>query len=89
MDTELQKVKSDAKVASAIVIGALLTDYLRIRLHEWCKLDQPLAFALGIFLGWTMPMLIFGPGRVSKRTYMIVLTLLSLTAYVLGKRLHF
>jgi hypothetical protein len=89
MDTELQKVKFDAKVASGIILGVVLTDYLRIRLHEWYEFGQPLALALGIFLAWTISLVLFGPGRLGRRRYMMVLILLSLAAYLVGRIGHF
>lgn len=88
METESPKVKSDALAALSIVLAVLLTDYFRMQLHGWCGLSQPLAFALGLFLAWTIALLLFGPGRLSKRIYMLLLMLISLAAYITGRMAH-
>ena len=73
----------------AMVTLFLLSDYFRFRFHDWGRLSNPLSGALGFLLSSTIVFLVWGPGRLTKRTSLIVVISLSLAVYIVGRLLHF
>jgi hypothetical protein len=89
METKLPLTKSKTVDALASGIAIFLTDYFRIRIHEWFGLSNPLSASLGLLLAFTLAWLVSGPGNLTNRTFFLLLFLGSVTLYFVGVRLHF
>jgi hypothetical protein len=89
METEAPKARSDVRDVLAGVLPFLLTDYLRIRIHDWLGLTQPAAAAFGFFVAWLLSLGLFGSGRFGWRMFLLIILLGSLAVYFVGRLFHF
>ena len=87
METKLPLTESKTVDALASGIAIFLTDYFRIRIHEWFGVSNPLSASLGFLLAFTLAWLLSGPGILRNRTYFLLVFLGSVTLYVVGVRL--
>jgi hypothetical protein len=90
METKVSGRKS-GRISDLMFMATLLllTDYLRFRFHDWGKLSNPLSGALGFLVSSTVAFLIWGQGRLTKRTALFLALLGSLAIYLVGISFHF
>jgi hypothetical protein len=101
--TAIEKLRSEALLVLSITIGSLLTYYFGTHFQKWFGFSGPPAFALGLFSAWTISWLVdrpkrlwfsfkwfgFNTRRATAGAYFLLLAVLALAAYVVGRIMHF
>jgi hypothetical protein len=93
---EAPKKKSELRQILAIALIVFLTDYFRIRFNNWFGLSNPSAFALAVFLSWTLAWFVDRPRKLwgfePKRpvlTYFLSVVAIALASFLVGRIWHF